>query len=222
MKMTMRIIILGLALILPASLGFSLDPAMRPHLLDLTPMPTQRYDRLTPNAKKHYDQGMVAVDRINYQAALESLIKAGEAEPNNDYLQLMVAQLARYLGDTQWGKDSIDYYDKAAKSLKKLADSPRLNPREKERAKGHLETVLSLRQAVGERDEKRQQYGMVIAKAYAKEAYKDKDEKYTEKEKKEKKERIKQLYQKSLGLVGVSKIRKKTTRSNRTSRSRRY
>lgn len=173
-------VILGLSAGFGPSRALAIPSTISAHLLDLKPIPPQRLDHLPPEARKQYDLGMKSVDKINYIKGLEYFTHGVELSPDDVYLRFMVVQLAQYLGDTRLGEDSDMYYDLALKHLKIIADSPRLNAREKERARSALETITSLRQSRTERDEKRQQIGMVIAKKYEKESYKP-----TGKEKKE-------------------------------------
>lgn len=155
--------------------GATLQAAEKPQsrLLELKPMARQNVERLNKEARKNYELGMVAVDKINYEKGLDYFEKAVQQEPDNVSLRYMVIQMAQYLADTRFGTESIKYYDKVEDNLKAMIASPRLNAREKERAQGALETITALRQTVAERDEKRQKTGLEMGKAYAKQVYKE-------------------------------------------------
>jgi hypothetical protein len=120
--------------------------------------------RLNKESRKLYDLGWAAIDKINYTKAFKFFGKAVEAEPKNVYLRYLVVQLARYLGDSHFGAKSIKYYDQASLNLKKMSQSSQLNKREQERAKKSLRKVNNLRATVTERDQKRYQWGLELAK----------------------------------------------------------
>jgi hypothetical protein len=188
-----------LCLLAPAA-GICQEPPVKPLLLELKPIPMQRLDKLSQAARDEYQAGMTEIDRINYKGALEHFMKAVEAEPDDVYLRNIVVQMGQYMGASRAGAESIRYYDIAAQNLKEMVDSPKLNLREKERAQKALETIVSLRQTVGERDEKRQQAGMEIAREYAAQVYKDTEDKNLRDVDRQKKlERIQALYQQTLG-----------------------
>ena len=149
----------------------------------LTP---QKVERLGKETREHYDRAWDAVDRINYTRALEQFDLAVEAEPDNVYLRFLVVKLARYLGDTRFGTQSIMYYDKASLNLSKMINSPQLNKREREKARQSLTQINALRATVTERDAQRSRYGRVIILQHAKEIYPlTKEEKVVEEKKKE-------------------------------------
>ena len=152
--------------------------------LQFRPIVAQRVERMNKEARLLYEQGLASLDRINYERALENFQQAVEKEPDNPWLRYSLVQVARYLGDTRSGADSIRYYDMAAINLKAIAESPKLNVRERERANQVLESITALRQSVIERDEKRIQFGRDIAKQYATEIYKS-DQADKEKEEKD-------------------------------------
>lgn len=151
--------------------------------LQFRPIVAQRVERMNKEARLLYEQGLASLDRINYERALENFQQAVEKEPDNPWLRYSLVQVARYLGDTRSGADSIRYYDMAAINLKAIAESPKLNVRERERANQVLESITALRQSVIERDEKRIQFGRDIAKQYANEIYKGEQEDEEQKEK---------------------------------------
>ncbi len=157
--------------------------------LDLEPLPPQRVDKLSEEARKSYEKGMAAIDRINYNLAKEHFTRAIEGDPDNVRLRFVLVQLAHYLGDTRKGTKSIEFYDLANANLKKIFESPHLNAREKRKAKAAIEMVRKKRQSVPERDEKRRQHGLEIAKLYAKEIFSGREEDPGRKKRKEKKKK---------------------------------
>jgi hypothetical protein len=150
---------------------FGAMPA-RATILHFKPLAAQKADRLPREAKKEYELALAALDKINYDLGFEHLTKAVELDPANVWLRDSLVSLALYLGDTRGAADSIKYYDLATINLREIASSPRLNRREQQRAKDALEMITGLRQSVSERDEKRKQYGLEIAKQYARIVYK--------------------------------------------------
>jgi len=197
----------------PAPAPTPIPPHPWPHLLNLKPIPSQRLDRLTKDARREYELGMGALDKINYSLALDHFTKSVQAEPDNVYLRYVLVQLAQYLGDSRAGDQSNKYYDLCTQNLKEVVDSPKLNAREKERAQTALDLIASLRQSVGERDEKRAQYGLAMAKRYVRDSGLGKaKQKLSEKERLEKQAKIKALYQESMGLAPTPRLTSVTTR----------
>lgn len=163
---------------------------VKPRILELKPMPTARLARLKKEAHAKYDQAMKYVDHINYERAVECFQQAIQLQPDDAYLRFMLIQLTQYLGDVRTGdpreaSNSLKYYDITIEQLQSMVASPMLNPREKQRAQSALETVVGLRQAIGEREGKRHQAGLEMAKQYSQEMFKDmeKDERAAAKKK---------------------------------------
>jgi tetratricopeptide (TPR) repeat protein len=169
---TRRPVILALLILA----GFLFQVSAQARLLDLKPLPPRKVDRLKKDTRKSYEMGMLAIDRINYEQAKDHFTRAIEKEPENVHLRFILVQLAHYLGDTRKGAKSIEYYDLAAINLKNIFESSRLNTREKRKAMEGLEMIRSKRQSVPERDEKRRQHGLEIAKLYAKDIFAGKEE----------------------------------------------
>lgn len=144
--------------------------------LEFMALTPDRIQRINEEARKYYGQTLAEIDKINYEAAMETMVKAVEAEPLDVYLREAAVSLAVYMGDTRRGAESIRYYEIAATNLHALATSERLNKREQERAQKLESIVNDLRKAVGERDEKRMQHGREIAKKYARIIYKGETE----------------------------------------------
>ena len=154
------------------------------------PLPAQQAVRLGNEAQASYEVALAAIDKNNHEKALAALNESIRAEPENPWLRYAAIQVAIYLGDTRNGRNSLEFYDNALEHLKVLASSESLNIRERERAEENLKLVTQLRALVAERDAKRRQFGMEIAKQYAKVTYKD-----AEREAEEKKEREEQMKQ---------------------------
>jgi len=146
--------------------------------LDLEPLSPARVDQLNEAAREAYQQGMVALDRVNYPLALEFFQRAVREEPDNIYLRFQVVQVAHYLGDTRSvDKHAIRYYDIAEDNLRAMTESDALNEREKGRAAEAIEMVQQLRRSASERDEKRRTAGRELAEEIRKELYLDLKEK---------------------------------------------
>lgn len=141
--------------------------------LEYTPLTAQRMDRLNKDSRHEYELALAALDKVNYELALDHFTKAVNAEQDNPWLRFSIVQIAIYLGDSRSGAESIKYYDMAAQNLKSISESPKLNARERQRAQQWEQNVSELRQSVLERDAKRVQYGREIAKQYAKEVFQD-------------------------------------------------
>lgn len=144
---------------------------VHPREFQLQPMPPQQMERISPEARQQFEMGLNWIDRINLERALDNFVAASNLEPDNVYLRFSVVELARYLGDTRRGSDSIKYYDMAAINLKSIFESPRLNPRERNRANQGLRLLTELRQSVPERDAKRKERGQKLILEIAKEKY---------------------------------------------------
>ena len=139
--------------------------------LDFRVLTAQRLDRINDDSKAYYEQTLAHIDRINYIEAMDSMNKAVDAEPDDVYLRQAALSLSMYLGDTRQGASSVKYYEMAMNHLKALSTSARLNKREQDRALELMRIVSELRNAVGERDEKRMLHGREIAKKYARIIY---------------------------------------------------
>jgi hypothetical protein len=144
-------------------LTFAATWAVQAKIIEYTPLTPQQVSRLTKDAREAYDQALTALDKINYKLGLAQLTKAIEIEPDNVHLRFMVVQIARYMGAKSSGSESIKYYDLAIQHLKAIADSSRLNSREKLRADESIEEVTNLRNTVTERDEARRKAGLGLA-----------------------------------------------------------
>lgn len=167
--------------------------AVKVHLLDLKPLPSVQLVKLNKDARTKYDQALAALDKINYERAVEYMQQSVQAQPEDVYLRFQLVQLAQYMGDTRPVPDdkmagkqpsAQDYYDIAIESLQAMSTSSMLNVREKQRAMDALETVTALRQSVGERETKRHLAGEEIAKSYAKETYAATDKRERERQQK--------------------------------------
>jgi hypothetical protein len=145
-----------------------------------TPLPPEDVAAMSPEGRALYQEGLRHLDRINYRAAMESLNQAVEQAPDSIHLRYLAVTLARYMGDNTYASrliamdsapTSVQYYDMAIQHLRALAESPRLNAREKQRAAQSLEDVTALRTSVTERDERRKAWGEAFTKAYARIAF---------------------------------------------------
>lgn len=155
----------GVLLALCGSLLLTLPAEAR--VLEFRSVPAPRVERLGEDARNYYEQTLNFIDRTNYVEAMDAINKAVEADPSDVYLRQAALSLALYLGDTRQGAASVKYYEVALNHLKVMTASDRLNKREQDRAKQLMGFVSDLRNAVGERDEKRLAHGREIAKKYA-------------------------------------------------------
>lgn len=176
---------------------------VKPRILELKPMPAARLARLKKESREKYDQAMKYIDRINYERAVESFQQAIQLQPDDAYLRFMLIQLTQYLGDTRTSADSIKYYDITIEQLQAMVASPTLNAREKARAQSALETVVTLRQSIGEREGKRHQAGLEIAKQYSKEMFQEMEK--DERERAKKQEAVEE-YVKTINTNPASKL----------------
>lgn len=177
---------------------------VKPRMLELKPLPAYRVERLNKDAREKYDLAMKAVDKINYQRGVDLFQQAVKAQPDDVYLRFSLVQLAQYMGDSHTGRDpnntgqeGIKFYDIAIENLQAMMVSTALNPREKARTQTALDTVVGLRQTIGEREEKRAQTGLEIVKQYSKESFKQMEKR--ERERKAKQEEV-QDYVKTVNM----------------------
>ena len=144
-------------------------PRAEARVLQIDRLQPQRTARMSREARQDYEQALDAIDHILYEKAIKLFQNALEKDPDNEHLRLILIQLATYLGDTRWGSDSILYYDIAILNLKRMAESPLLNLREQRRAQEAIERLTALQRVVMERDERRRQWGLEVAKLYLRE-----------------------------------------------------
>lgn len=177
---------------------------VKPRMLELKALPAYRIERLNKDARDKYDQAMKAVDKINYEKAIDLFQQSIKAQPDDVYLRNSLVTLAQYMGDSHVGRDpnntsmeGIKYYDIAVENLTAMMASKSLNPREKQRAQAALDAIAGLRQSVSEREEKRQATGLEIVKQYSKESFKALDKR--ERDRKAKQEEV-QDYVKTVNM----------------------
>jgi hypothetical protein len=163
---------------------FHAAPLAQARMLKLDRLAPQVVAQMSADARAQYEQALAAMDRILYERALSSLQAALKLDSANEQLRFMLIQLAAYLGDTRWGSDaatayhlsatggkepnlsSFEYYQAAIDALQVMSVSPRLNPREQNRARQAVERLTALQQTIAERDDKRREWGKAIDTLY--------------------------------------------------------
>jgi hypothetical protein len=159
--------------------GWLAAPSAHARVLKLNRLEPAQIGRMERETRQQYEMALNAIDHILYEKALTLFEQTVELDPENERLRFIVVQLATYLGDTNWGAESIRFYDVAINHLRRMGQSPRLNLREQQRTQEAIERLNALQRSVSERDDARRQWGREIAKMFREELNsggKDEDE----------------------------------------------
>jgi len=127
--------------------------------------------KLKPDAIEAYKQAAVAIDKIQYDQALEKLKEAHKADPDHVELAFLLADAAIYRALSDRGQKSIDCFKIAKEALDTILDKERhpvLKRLDKRRAEKMKLKILSEDEVIA-RDRKRDTAGKKFVKEYLEE-----------------------------------------------------
>ena len=139
--------------------------------LEIEPLAERVLARLPAEARRAHIRAMDRIDHISYVAALKYLEEATEAAPQSRELHLMALDLSRYLGLTRFGTDASAYLSQAIGHAEAILSFPNLPTGEQTEIQGVLNAIREESDTLLQRDETRSEWGLSLAKEYAKRVY---------------------------------------------------
>ncbi len=150
---------------------FSWTNVSQARLFELRPLDPNTERRLPEPAREAYRRSLAAVDRINYDDAMDAMNDAVKAAPESYELRFLAIKLAKYKGQMTTGVEATRYLEMAHEHAQAVLAMENLPSRQRQRAQFEADSTDKQRKTVEERDEARRKYGAQIVRAYAKEAY---------------------------------------------------
>jgi len=148
------------------------------------PLTEKSLDRLSTEARSHYDKALYMADRMLYKEALEHAQDAIAADPGSVALRYFSVHLSDYLALTTFGPSAINdkinqgdnaskYYALAIENLDAVLQMPKITNRQRARTAYDLQKVKKKRDNISERDNERRELGRKTAVKFARLVYKD-------------------------------------------------
>jgi len=126
-------------------------------------------DKLTPEARKHYNQALEHIDRVYWKGALEEMRAAAKADPDHVNLHFLLARIARKRGKvTSNLEESQKYYTIAENALLVIQKKENLNKEQLMYLESALEQTKREKASLVQRQKRRLDVGYKIIMDYMK------------------------------------------------------